>query len=136
MESKLHNRGSSGAFDGGSNAASLDAAKISRSIEVAQYEKVIQTAFREVADALTARAAIEEQIQAQQELVKTQQRRYDLADVRYRSGVDSYLTVLVAQQDLYTAQQSLIQSQLLRSSNLIALYKALGGGWDEYALSP
>ncbi len=123
-------------FDGGANKAALNMSKISKSIEIAQYEKTIQNAFREVADALTARTPLEDQIQAQTDLVKAQQQRYDLADVRYRNGVDSYLTVLVAQQELYSARQALIQSQLLRFSNLITLYKALGGGWDEYALSP
>ncbi len=123
-------------FDAGANAASLDAAKISKSMEVAQYEKVIQTAFREVADALAASATFDEQIDAQQALVKSQQQRYDLADVRYRNGIDSYLTVLIAQQDLYRAEQSLIQSQFVRISNLITLYKALGGGWEKYSTTP
>ncbi len=117
-------------FDGGVNAATLDAAKVSKSIQVAQYDKAIQTAFREVSDALVARSTFDEQIDAQEALLKAQQQRYDLADVRYRNGIDSYLTVLIAQQDLYTAQQSLIQAQFLRFSNLITLYKALGGGWD------
>ncbi len=120
-------------FDGGANANSLDAAKISKSIQIAQYEKVIQTAFREVSDALVARTALDEQIDAQQALVKAQQERYDLADVRYRNGINSYLSVLTAQQDLYSAQQNLIQSQFSRFSNLITLYKALGGGWDHHA---
>ncbi len=123
-------------FDAGANAASLDAAVISKSIEVAAYEKTIQSAFREVADALSARAYLEEQLITQMELAKTQQERYDLADTRYRNGVDSYVTVLLAQQDLYAAKQRLIQAQFERSSNLIALYKALGSGWDEYLASP
>jgi multidrug efflux system outer membrane protein len=123
-------------FDAGANKANLEVAKIRKSIEVAQYEKVIQIAFREVADALSAQTSLDEQIQAQGDLVVAQQQRYDLADVRYRNGVDSLLTVLIAQQELYSAKQNLIQSQLLRFSNLILLYKALGGGWDEYALSP
>lgn len=123
-------------FDAGANAASLDAAVISKSIEVAAYEKTIQSAFREVADALSARAYLEEQLITQMELAKTQQDRYDLADTRYRNGVDSYVTVLLAQQDLYAAKQRLIQAQFERSSNLIALYKALGSGWDEYLASP
>jgi len=117
-------------FDAGANRASLDAAKISKSIQVAQYEKAIQTAFQEVADALTARASYNDQMKAQEALVKAQQQRYDLADIRYRNGIDSYLTVLIAQQDLYTAEQNLIQLQLARLSNLITLYKALGGSWN------
>lgn len=123
-------------FDAGANKANLEVAKIRKSIEVVRYEKVIQVAFKEVADALSAQTSFDQQIQAQEDLVKAQQQRYDLADVRYRNGVDSLLTVLIAQQELYSAKQNLIQSQLLRFSNLITLYKALGGGWDEYALSP
>jgi len=117
-------------FDAGANAASLDAAKISKSIQVAQYEKAIQVAFQEVADALTARASYNDQLDAQEALVKAQKQRYDLANVRYHNGIDSYLTVLTAQQDLYTAEQNLIQIQFARLSNLITLYQALGGGWQ------
>jgi outer membrane protein, multidrug efflux system len=116
-------------FDAGANIANLDAAKISKSIQVAQYEKAIQTAFQEVADALTARATYKDQVDAQEALFRAQQQRYNLANVRYRNGIDSYLTVLTAQQDLYTAEQNLIQFQFAKLSNLITLYKALGGGW-------
>ncbi len=122
-------------FDGGANAASLDVAKISKSIEITHYEKAIQTAFREVADALTARDSYVAQMDAQQALVKALQQRYDLADVRYRNGVDNYLTVLTAQQNLYSAQQELIQAQLAQISNLVTLYKALGGGWENSMLN-
>jgi len=97
---------------------------------VAQYEKTIQSAFREVADALAARTTLEEQLEAEGALVAAEQRRYGLADVRYRNGVESYLAVLTAQQDLYSAQQRILQSRLARLSNLITLYKALGGGWE------
>ncbi len=117
-------------FAGGRNRATLDAAKISTRIEVAQYEKSIQSAFREVADALAARTTLEEQLEAEGALVAAEQRRYGLADVRYRNGVESYLAVLTAQQDLYSAQQRILQSRLARLSNLITLYKALGGGWE------
>ena len=122
-------------FGGGAKEATLDAAGISNSIEIAQYEKAIQTAFREVSDALIGRTTLDEQVDAQQALVKAQQQRYDLADVRYRNGVDSYLTVLTAQQELYNAQQNLIQTQFSRLSNLITLYKALGGGWGDRSRS-
>jgi len=116
-------------FAGGRNRANLDVARISKLIEVAQYEKTIQSAFREVADALAARTTLERQIQAEDALVAAEQSRYDLADVRYRNGVESYLAVLTAQQDLYSAQQRVLQSRLARLSNVITLYKALGGGW-------
>lgn len=109
--------------------AGLDAAKVVRLIQVADYEKAIQTAFREVADALAAKKFLDEQLADQTALVQAEQRRYDLAEARYRDGVDSYLTVLSAQQDLYAAQQNLISLELARLSNLITLYQALGGGW-------
>jgi len=116
-------------FDGGKNLASLDAAQVSKRIEVATYEKTIQTAFREVADALAGKASYEKQVGAQELLVAAESKRYTLANARYRQGVDNYLNVLSAQQDLYSAQQALIQSRFARLSSLITLYKALGGGW-------
>jgi outer membrane protein, multidrug efflux system len=117
-------------FDAGNRRADLDAAKVTRRIEVANYERAIQAAFRDVADALAARAMLEEQITDRQTLTKAEERRYELAQMRYRNGVDSYLNVLSAQQDLYNAQQGLIQARAARLANLVALYKALGGGWD------
>lgn len=118
-------------FDAGNNRANLDAAQLQRRIEVANYQKAIQIAFREVADALAARTQLETQIKALEGLVKAEQQRFDLAEIRYRGGVDSYLNVLSAQQDLFNAQQNLIQARALRCTNLINLYKALGGGWRE-----
>jgi multidrug efflux system outer membrane protein len=116
-------------FTGGLNRANLDVAKIGARIEVANYEKAIQTAFREVADSLVARGSYARQVEAQEALVKAQQRRYTLAEARYRQGVDTYLNVLSAQQDLYGAQRSLIDLQFESLSNHVTLYKALGGGW-------
>ncbi|HEY3931373.1 MAG TPA: AdeC/AdeK/OprM family multidrug efflux complex outer membrane factor [Verrucomicrobiae bacterium] len=118
-------------FEAGRNKANLDVANISKLIEVATYEKAIQTAFREVADALTAKKFLDEQLADEKALVKAEQRRYDLAAARYRNGVDNYLTVLTAQQDLYSAQENQIATQFARLSNLINLYQALGGGWRE-----
>lgn len=120
-------------FATGTAIAGLHAAKAGKQIEVANYEKAIQTAFREVADDLTAKKYLGEQLADQTDLVKAEQRRYDLADVRYRNGVDDYLTVLTAQQALYSAQQNLIAMQFARLSNLIGLYQSLGGGWREYS---
>ena len=116
-------------FTGGQNRADLDSAKISTRIEVANYEKAIQTAFREVADALVATGSYAQQAGAEAKLAETQQRRFDLASLRYREGEDSYLNVLSAQQDLYSAQQGLLQVQYNRLASQISLYKALGGGW-------
>jgi multidrug efflux system outer membrane protein len=118
-------------FRGGALRAGLDASHVRKSIQIARYERVIQGAFREVADALAARTALEEQLEAQRARVQAEQRRYELSDLRYRKGVDSYLGVLTAQRDLFAAQQLLIQSRLARLSNLVDLYRALGGGWRE-----
>lgn len=118
-------------FAGGANLANLEATKIARETAVAQYERAIQTAFREVADALAARGALEEQLAAQQALVKASIAAYRLADMRFRGGVDSYLSALDAQRALYGAQQQLQGVRLLRLQNLVTLYKALGGGSSE-----
>ncbi len=99
-------------FTAGSLRASLDYAKIQKDINVAQYEKAIQTAFQEVADGLAARGTFTEQLQAQRDLVKASDEYYQLADKRYRTGVDNYLTLLDAQRSLFTAQQQLITDRL------------------------
>lgn len=118
-------------FDGGRNRGNLDSARISRDIGVAQYEKAIQTAFREVADALAQRGTLHQQLDAQQALVDATDESYKLSDARFRRGVDSYLNVLDSQRSLYDAQQNLIGTQLSRVLNLVTLYKVLGGGWVE-----
>ncbi|HET9551340.1 MAG TPA: efflux transporter outer membrane subunit [Anaeromyxobacteraceae bacterium] len=120
-------------FAGGALRASLDAAELRTSIQVARYEQAVQVAFREVSDALVARAALDEQVAAQRFRVEAEQKRFELSDLRYRKGVDSYLGVLEAQRDLFAAQQLLIQSRLARLTNLVQLYQALGGGWLERA---
>ncbi|HOC46110.1 MAG TPA: TolC family protein, partial [Syntrophorhabdaceae bacterium] len=106
----------------------LKAAKADREIFVAEYEKAIQAAFREVADTLARRGTIMDQIKAQQLLTETSQKIYDLATARYTNGIDSYLNVLDAQRSLYSAQQGLILIQLSRLVNLVNMYKVLGGG--------
>lgn len=118
-------------FQGGRLRANLDAAEVSKSIEIANYERAIQAAFREVADALAARKAIEERVQAQAAQVAANERRYELAERRYRAGVDRYVTLLTAQRDLYASQQALIDAQFERLANLADLYRSLGGGWLE-----
>jgi outer membrane protein, multidrug efflux system len=119
-------------FAGGANVANLQATKLARDTAVAQYEKAIQTAFREVADALVARGTLDEQLAAQQALVTASAAAYRLSDMRYRGGVDSYLSALVAQVSLYGAQQQLQTVRLTRLQNLVTLYKALGGGLREH----
>ena len=116
-------------FDVGGNRAKLEVSKISRKIEIANYEKTIQTAFREVADALAVRSILDEKLKAQELLLSAQQKRFDITNARYRQGVDSYVDVLLAQQDLYAAEQNLLQFQAARLLNAIALYRSLGGGW-------
>ncbi len=115
-------------FDTGRNIAKLKVAETDRDIAVATYEKTIQSAFREVGDALVQRAYIGDQLSAERALVESTGKSYRLAMARYDVGVDSYLNVLDSQRSLYAAQQSLIGTLLLRESNALSLYKALGGG--------
>jgi len=120
-------------FDAGRNNANLGIATANRDIAVAQYEGAIQTAFREVADALAARATYAEQARAQQAQAEAEAVRARLVDLRFRNGVASSLDVLDAQRSVFTAQQSAIQVRLAQRQNEIALYRALGGGWTEPA---
>ena len=117
-------------FDGGVNRANLNIAKAQRDISVAQYEKAVQTAFREVADALATRGTLDERLSSQQALVDAAQKSYTINEARYRKGADSYLNALVSQRALYAAQQGLITTRLAKSSNAVTLYKVLGGGWQ------
>jgi outer membrane protein, multidrug efflux system len=105
-------------------------AEVDRDIAVAQYEKAIQTAFREVADALAQRGTIDEQLAAQQSLTDATSESYRLSLARYDKRVDSYLVVLDSQRSQYAAQQNLILVRLARLTNLATLYKVLGGGSD------
>ncbi|MCL2458251.1 MAG: efflux transporter outer membrane subunit [Desulfobulbus sp.] len=115
-------------FDAGVRAAQLQVAEIDRDIAIAQYEKTIQTAFREVADTLAQRDNVERQLAAQLALRDATERQYVLARERYFKGVDSHLDVLDAQRSLYSAQQGVVDVRLVRLTNLVSLYKALGGG--------
>ena len=116
-------------FDAGRNQANLDAARVGRDIALAQYEKAIQTAFREVSDSLAGRATLGEQVRAQQAQANAEAARFKLADLRYRNGVASYLDVLDAQRSVYAAQTALVQARALQVQNQVTLYKVLGGGW-------
>lgn len=123
-------------FDAGRNQANLGIATANRDIAVAQYEGAIQTAFREVADALAARATYAEQARAQQAQAEAEAVRARLVDLRFRNGVASSLDVLDAQRSVFAAQQSAIQVRLAQRQNEIALYRALGGGWTAPAATP
>ena len=118
-------------FDAGRTGANVDAAKVGRDIALAQYEKSIQSAFREVADALAGRATYGDQAQAAQVLADTEAERFKLSDLRYKNGAASYLDLLDAQRSLFSAQQSAIQAKLALALNQVAMYKVLGGGWKE-----
>lgn len=120
-------------FTGGRNEANLDLAHVRKTIEVARYERAIQVAFREVSDGLVARQYFDEQLAANQARVDAERERYELSQQRYQTGIESYLSVILSQQDLYRAQVLLIESRLARLQNLIDLYRALGGGWRENA---
>jgi multidrug efflux system outer membrane protein len=123
-------------FTAGQNQGNLDLAKAQTSIQVAQYEKTIQTAFREVSDALAARATYLDQVAAQQQLVDAADDSLRLSTMLFRAGVNNYLPVLTAQQTLYSAQQSLLTMKQAQLANLVTLYKALGGGWTEHSVPP
>lgn len=123
-------------FAGGANVANLDLSKIEKNVYIAQYEKTLQTAFREVDDALAARATLDDQLAAQRALLEDASETYHLAEIRFRSGVDSFLPVLDAQRSLYSAQQGVVSLELLRLQNMATLYKALGGGLTEDSSPP
>lgn len=116
-------------FDLGGTRGRLAVSKINKEIEIANYEKTIQTAFREVADALASRSILDEKLKAQKLLLESQQKRFDLTNARYEQGVDDYVDVLQAQRDLYAAQQDMVAYQAARLLNAISLYRSLGGGW-------
>ena len=120
-------------FDAGANQANLQVSEANRDIALAQYERAIQVAFREVADALAGRATYGEQLRAQQAQTQAEQKRSDLAELRFRNGVSSFLDVLDAQRALFQTQQATIVVQAAQQQNLVTLYKVLGGGWKDAA---
>jgi multidrug efflux system outer membrane protein len=115
-------------FDYGRNSANLGSAKAGRDIAVAQYERTIQAAFREVSDALAGQATFGEQLRAQRAVAQAEAERFRLSDLRYRSGASSYLDLLDAQRSLFSAQQAAVQANLQRLQNQVTLYRVLGGG--------
>ena len=123
-------------FTAGQNQGNLDLAKLQKSIQIATYEQTIQTAFREVSDALAGRQTYVDQVAAQQRLVDAAADAVRLSLMRFRGGVDSFLPVLQAQQSLYPAQQTLLSLKQAQLTNYINLYKALGGGLVETTLPP
>jgi multidrug efflux system outer membrane protein len=114
-------------FDGGANRGNLAAAKGRRDLAVAQYQQAIQTAFREVADALARRGTINDQMTAQSALEAAASDSYALAQARYKEGIDPFLNALDAQRTLYGARRTLAATRLVRADNLVTLYRSLGG---------
>ncbi|BAL23997.1 AdeC/AdeK/OprM family multidrug efflux complex outer membrane factor [Azoarcus sp. KH32C] len=117
-------------FEAGRLNASLESAKVQREISVAQYEKAIQSAFRDVSDALADRATLTEQLDARRKLVDATEASFKLSEARYKAGIDSYLGLLDAQRNLYSAQLDLISVRQSDAANRVTLYRALGGGWQ------
>jgi multidrug efflux system outer membrane protein len=115
-------------FDFGRNKGNLQYARATYDALLATYEKSVQTGFREVADALARRGTMTQQIEAQTSLRDASQVAYRLSEARFRSGVDSFLSTLDSQRSLYTAEQSLLATRLTRATNMVELYRAMGGG--------
>jgi multidrug efflux system outer membrane protein len=120
-------------FDGGANRANLKVAEAQQKIQLATYEKTVQTAFREVADALAERRTLAERLDAQRSLLGATSRSFELSQSLFRSGATSFLDVLDAQRAHYAAQQTLIGLQLTEQTNRLTIYRTLGGGWSEGA---
>ena len=119
-------------FEGGRLQANLDVATLQKDINVAQYEKAIQSAFSEVANGLAARGTYNDEVGSLERFTDAQQRSLDLSQLLFKNGVASYLTVLTAQTGLYNAQLTLVSTRLARLTSLVDLYRYLGGGWIEH----
>ncbi|NKJ41317.1 efflux transporter outer membrane subunit [Novosphingobium sp. SG720] len=115
-------------FDGGVNAGNLAYAKASRDAAVASYEKAIQTAFREVADALARRGTIDDKVAAQESYAANAEKAAQITLARYQNGIDTFLEPLDADRTAYTARQALVTARLARATNMVTLYEVLGGG--------
>ncbi|SOB87304.1 outer membrane protein, multidrug efflux system [Sphingomonas guangdongensis] len=118
-------------FDNGRIGSNIRLAEANREVAIATYDRAIQTAFREVADALAQRGTIERQVGAQTTRSQSAQVAARLSDARYRAGIDSFLNALDAQRTSYAAQQQLVTTRLARDTNLVELYRSLGGGLQE-----
>lgn len=114
-------------FKGGENRANLDYANAQQKIALAQYEKTIQTAFKDVSDALVERANISKQLNAQEDLVNTAKKSYEVALSSYKYGLGNYLNVLVTQKILFDTQRALVDMKLIELINRVSLYASLGG---------
>ena len=115
-------------FKGGQNIQNLKAADAAKRAAVAKYESAIQTAFKEVSDALATEGTIQDQLKATTELAEATHKTYELSLERYKNGVDSFLQVLDSQRSDFSAQQALVNMKLSRATSVISLYKVMGGG--------
>lgn len=122
-------------FDAGRNQANIEVAKANQGIALAQYEKTVQTAFREVADALAGLATLDEQLSGQEQQARAEAQRLALVELRFGNGVSNSLELLDAQRASYAAQQALLQVRLAKALNRVQLYKVLGGGAADTAKS-
>ncbi|WP_407409928.1 AdeC/AdeK/OprM family multidrug efflux complex outer membrane factor [Acinetobacter sp.] len=120
-------------WDWGTRKANIKISETDQQIAVSDYEKSIQTAFREVNDALAVRQNIGERLAAQRRLVEATSKTYQLSQARFRAGIDGYLTVLDAQRTNYSAQQGLLLLEQANLNNQVELYKTLGGGLKTYS---
>lgn len=123
-------------FQGGRLRSELNLAEVRKSSAVVEYERSIQTAFREVADGLAGRETFSRQIDAQTKVVKSAERRTDLVNLRYRAGIEDRLELLDSQRQLYAARQTLLDLRNAELGNAVALYKALGGGLTDTDVPP
>ena len=114
-------------FQGGAGHANVRLTEAQRNAAVATYQKTVQTAFRDVADALARRGTMNDEIAARQRSQLAAGDNYTLTEARYRAGIDPFLTVLVAQRSYYTAQQQMVQTKLTAAQNLVAIYQNIGG---------
>ena len=123
-------------FDAGTRRANVRIAEVDQQLALNNYEKSIQTAFREVSDVLATRATINDRLAAQTRLVEATRTNYRLSEARFRAGIDNYLTVLDAQRSSYAAEQGLLSLQQANLNSQIDLYKVLGGGIQSTSTAP
>ena len=114
-------------FQAGAGRATVEFSRAQREAALASYERTIQSAFREVSDALARRGTITDQLGANERFYEAAQDTFNLADARYRGGIDTFLATLDAQRQLYSARRTLVSTRLVRATNLVTLYRTLGG---------
>jgi multidrug efflux system outer membrane protein len=122
-------------FDGGARRSNLASTLAARDAALASYERSIQSAFRETADALAVAATIDARLSALQQLAEDTDITLSLSEERFKAGIDDYLAVLDAQREYYSGRQQLIAAQLDRGRNTVALFRALGN-WSDTSQAP